>query len=157
MSEATNSGRGFGHWLGIFANLAVVGGIIFLGIKVRQNSEMMRAQVRNDITQNVFAQLDRAMRPEVIAAQLRRMNGEEPHPEDEILLGLMARSGFRSLENSRYQYSVGLFDEAEYRAIVAFFDSYVGDPFVARWWSQNREQFSEGLWHVVDSLIAGKE
>jgi hypothetical protein len=52
--------RGFGYWLSIFANLAVVAGIVFLGVEIRQNSEMMKAQIRNDITQNVFANVDRS-------------------------------------------------------------------------------------------------
>jgi len=150
----SDTGRGFGYWLSIFANLAVVAGIVFLAVEIRQNSEMMKAQIRNDVTQNVFTNLDRAMRPDVIAAGLRQANGEEPMPGDEILLGMMVRSGLRSFENSRYQHSVGLFDAAEYRAIIAFFDSFLDDPFAVKFWNENREQFSEGLWPVVDSLIA---
>jgi hypothetical protein len=63
-------------------------------------------------------------------------------------------ASLRSFENSRYQYSVGLFDEAEYRGIVSFFASFLDDPFTVKFWNENREQFSEGFWPVVDSLIA---
>jgi hypothetical protein len=146
-------GRGFGYCLSIFANLAVVAGIVFLGVEIRQNSEMMKAQIRNDITQNIFANADRSMRPDVIAAQLRQRNREELLPEDEIVLDMMVRSGLRSFENSRYQYSIGLFDEAEYRGIVSFFESILDDPFAVKFWNENRDQFSEGFWPVVDSLI----
>ena len=41
----SDSSRGFGYWLNIFANLAVVGGIVFLGVEKRQNSHMMRGCV----------------------------------------------------------------------------------------------------------------
>lgn len=58
MTNASSSGRGFDYWLTIFANLAVVGGIIFLGIEVRQNTQMMRAQTRNEISQSIIGFLD---------------------------------------------------------------------------------------------------
>lgn len=50
MSEPS---RGFGYWLHIVADLTVVGGIVFLGIQIRQNSQMMRAQTRHELATQV--------------------------------------------------------------------------------------------------------
>ena len=154
MSKANNSGPSFSHWLNIFANLAVVGGIIFLGVEIRQNSQMMKAQVRNDITQNIFGSIDRALLPDVIEARLRLSNGEEPLPRDALVLGLIIRATIRSFENTEYQYRMGLFDQTEYQAYVTFIESYFQNPSTVDWWSQNREEFSEGLQQLIDSLIA---
>lgn len=153
----SDSSRGFGYWLNIFANLAVVGGIVFLGVELRQNSQMMRAQVRNDITQNIFGSADRVLTPEVLAAYERAMNGDEPLTTDAVVFGAVARATFRSFENTVYQYHMGLFDESEYRANLAFMESYVQDTVGidrAAWWQDNRVQFSDGLRQVIDSLIA---
>ncbi len=154
MSEASTSGRGFGYWLNIFANLAVVGGIIFLGVEVRQNSRMMKAQIRNEITQNIFDVIDRALHPDVIEARLRLRNGEAPLPRDEYVLDLTARATFRSFENTEYQNRMGLFDQTEYQANVSFIELYLQSPSNFEWWSQNSGQFSEGLQHLLDSLLA---
>jgi hypothetical protein len=157
MSDTNGSGRGFGYWLNIFANLAVVAGIVFLGMELRQNSQVMRAQVRNDITQNIFGSADRALTPEVVAAYERAMTGDEPRATDEYVFGLVTRATFRSFENTQYQYGMGLFDESEYRANLAFMESYLRDTTGidrTAWWQENRMQFSEGLRQVIDSLVA---
>ena len=155
MSEPSSpSSRGFGYWLAIFANLAVVGGIVFLGVEIRQNSQLMKAQIRNEITQNVFTMIEMSLRPEVIDARVRRASGEEPLPGDQFLFNGVTRGIFRSFENTEYQYRMGLFDQAEYQANLIFIEGLVQNPTSAEWWDQNREQFSERLQQVLDSLIA---
>jgi hypothetical protein len=154
MSDTNGSGRGFGYWLNIFANLAVVAGIVFLAVELRQNSTMMRAQVRNEITQNVFNATDRTLHPDVIAARMRILNGEEPLPRDAYVLNAVTRGVFRILENTDYQYRLGLFDESENQANLVFVEAYVRDSSRVEWWRQNREQFSESFRGIIDSLIA---
>ena len=42
-----------GQSIAILANLGVVASIVFLGVELRQNREMMRAQTRNDLSQGI--------------------------------------------------------------------------------------------------------
>ena len=83
MPEQETSLARWSHWLDIIAKLAVVGGIIFLGIEIRQNSLMMRAQTRNEIAQTVLGFLDSEREPGVREALQRHWQdgvvGDEFH------------------------------------------------------------------------------
>ena len=74
--------------------------------------------------------------------------------ETRFVLRLIIRATIRSFENTEYQYRMGLFDQTEYQAYVTFIESYFQNPSTVDWWSQNREEFSEGLQQLIDSLIA---
>ena len=152
MSDANNSGRHFSHRLGIFANFAVVGGIIFLGVEIRQNSQMMKAQIRSDLTQSVIAQIEIGMRPEVAAAQLRRANGEDALPEDQYFLDSYVRALLRGWENSFYQYRMGLFDRAEYEADLRVLEAVMQTALYVNFWDRYGGQFSDEFRQTVEGL-----
>ena len=152
MSDANNSGRNFSHRLGIFANFAVVGGIIFLGVEIRQNSQMMKAQIRSDLTQSVIAQIEIGMRPEVAAAQLRRANGEDALPEDQYFLDSYVRALLRGWENSFYQYRMGLFDRAEYEADLRVLEAVMQTALYVNFWDRYGGQFSDEFRQTVEGL-----
>ncbi len=135
MTNASSSGRGFGYWLNIFANLAVVGGIVFLGIEVRQNTQMMRAQTRG-------------MRE---ALQRQWQGGVEG---DQFYLRNFANTMLRLWENIYYQYQSGLFEEAEFQAEIVAWDRVTRQPFVMDYWNSSRDEYSETFRAVIDSLIA---
>ena len=101
--------------------------------------------------------IDRSLSPEAVQARVRRRNGAEPLPGDEFVLAGLMRAQFRSFENDNYQFRVGLFDESEYEGNLSFVAAYILNPDRPdriEWWDQNREQFSDGLQQVLDSLIA---
>ena len=152
MLEASNSGRGFSHWLSIFANLAVVGGIIFLGVEIRQNSKMMKAQIRSDLAQSVIAQIEIGMRPEVAAAQIRQANGEDALPEDQYFLDLYVRALLRGWENSFYQYRMDLFDRAEYEADLRVLEAVMQTALYINFWDRYGGQFSDEFQQTVEGL-----
>ena len=82
MSDAS-TGRGFGYWLNIFANLAVVGGIVFLGIEIRLNSEMMQAQTRHQLSMGIVDILmTEAENPQLASVVFRGGLGEELTTEE---------------------------------------------------------------------------
>jgi hypothetical protein len=39
-------------WLKLIANLAVVGGVVFLAIEIRQNNELLRSESRQTLVTN---------------------------------------------------------------------------------------------------------
>ncbi len=151
MSDKNSMGRGFGYWLNIFANLAVVAGIIFLAVEVRQNSQMMKAQIRNELAQSAITQIELSMRPDVIAALLR---GENRSAEEELLLAFWARALLRGTENSFYQYRVGLYEEEEYAGERQTLQGILGISVIREFWDQSRGEFSREYQALVDSLIA---
>jgi hypothetical protein len=78
--------RGFGYWLNIFANLAVVGGIVFLAIQIRQNSQMMRAQTRSDLSNGIVSLLNESASNNQLASIMRRANAGDALTPDEGVL-----------------------------------------------------------------------
>ena len=47
--------------ISIIANIGVIGSIIFLGLEMQQNTEMMQSQTRNSIVENQLSLLERAI------------------------------------------------------------------------------------------------
>ncbi len=155
MSEPSSGpSRDFGYWLSIFANLAVVGGIIFLGVEVRQNSLMMRAQTRNEIAQTVIGILDSEREPGLRDALQRQW--QDGVVGDQYYLENYSRALLRLWENMYYQYQSGLFDEAEFEAEMVAWERMTQLPFVIDFWNLYREEYSEGFRTVIDSLVANK-
>ena len=152
MTNASSSGRGFGYWLNIFANLAVVGGIVFLGIEVRQNTQMMKAQTRNEISQSIIGFLDLEREPGMREVLQRQWQGGVEG--DQLYLRNFANTMLRLWENIYYQYQSGLFEEAEFQAEIVAWDRTTRQPFVMDYWNSSRDEYSETFRAVIDSLIA---
>ena len=144
------------HWLAIIANLAVVGGIIFLGIEIRQNSVMMRAQTRNEITQTILGFLEIEREPGMREALQRQWQGGVVGG-DEFYVRNFANSMLRLWENIYYQYQNGLFDEGEFEAEIQAWERTTQQPLVIDHWNSYRQEYSEGFRAVIDSLIASHQ
>ena len=103
-----------GQTIQTLANLGVIAGILFLGIEVQQNNELLGAQARATRTQ---VRLDLAdawiSNPELARALLKQRNGEPLTAMDEFLLLYHA---VRVLAGWQYVYGefrAGLLDESE--------------------------------------------
>ena len=104
-----------GQKIGVFANLAVLVGVLLLVYELHQNRMMMRAQTRNAIAETlVNYQVSAATSPELQRIQAKSVAGEELTPAE--LQGFRAywRGLFRYWENVNYQYRNGLYDDSEY-------------------------------------------
>ena len=143
-SSSTPS-RGFGYWLGIFANFAVVGGIIFLGVEVRQNSLMMRAQTRNEIAQTLIEMLASEREPELAGALRRFFEGAEPMPQDAYYLdpgNVVSRTRTGAITGSMYANLAG--QGVALEILDALQDAYLADHVERsrlRWWNSTGGAF----------------
>ena len=106
-------------WLTLAANLAVLVGLVFLGVEINQNNEMMRAQTRSGITDAIIDNVKMYMDPRVIVANQKRRSGQPLSDEESALLNSLASATLRLWENTHYQYRNGLFDDAEFEADLA--------------------------------------
>lgn len=103
-------------WLQLAANLGVIAGLIFVALELAQNSAMTRAQTRAEVTQAVLHLIELERDPRVVQANLKLQRGEDLTEDDVYLLDNMANATLRVWENTYYQYSADLFDEAEFAA-----------------------------------------
>lgn len=113
-------------WLGVFANIGVVAGIIFLGVEVNQNSselEQSRAVSTAQATFQLNAGMDdayRAMAQDPELAQLVKNGYDNPDALTELQraqFGWWLRSTFNGHEASWFYYSRGLIPEEDYGGV----------------------------------------
>jgi len=103
-----DAGRGFGYWLSIFANLAVVAGIVFLGIEIHQNTSMIEAQMNQSRTDAAMSQQQGTYNSEFMPSILVKLeNGEELTAEEMRRYESYFRSFNRNMDNQLWQYRRG--------------------------------------------------
>jgi hypothetical protein len=104
-------------WLTLGANIGVLIGIILLVVELDQNREMIRAQTRNEISQQLVERLSLLSSSTALSSVKRRAErGEELSEDEEHQYYLMFVANMRAWENIHYQYRQGLFDEREFNA-----------------------------------------
>ena len=140
-------------WLTLGANIAVVIGIIFLAIEVRQNSQATNAATRSHISSTILNLLDHQRHPLVISALRKSQSGEELTYEEIYMLDNQAHMGWRHAENVYYQYRKGLFDENEFLADQAAVKASLKEPYRLAHWRANRRWYSEDFRNYVDGLL----
>jgi len=110
-----------GSKLKIYLDLAGAGavllGLIFVGLELRQNQQMMRAQIRNDLSVGLNDIILVTAANEQLA-DVRRRFGEGTQLTDTEINQLWSWENaiFRYWENVHYQYRTGLYDEVEFLA-----------------------------------------
>ena len=108
------------RWLSLGANTAVLIGIALLIFELGQNREMMRAQIRNEISRGAFDVMSLTAANRETAEALARFNrGDELSDSDRIMLTTRSEAMFRYWENVHYQYRLGMYDEAEFSTHLA--------------------------------------
>ena len=147
------------HWLTLGANIGVLVGIALLVVELEQNREMIRAQTRNDISQQVANRLLAVSSNTQLAnVKLGAETGRELTENEEHQYYLFLTATLRDWENIHYQYRHGLFDVNEYdaekntwRLLVnknKAFDSH---------WCQNQPRFSPEFAAELESLLDDHE
>ena len=92
-------GDSINRWLTLGANLGVLVGIVFLAIELRQNNELLEAQMRADNFDRMSGFAEQIMGSPMLAKDLQKTeNNEEITKVEEILLRAMALRTFRQAE-----------------------------------------------------------
>lgn len=142
--------------LTLVANIAVVGGIVFLGIELRQNNELLRSESRqaliaNDVT-SLTANLENADVFEVLVA------GDSLSAEDQLRLSFMFALDLRNREFEYFQYVNGLLDEETWAAYLNVIRINHSTELGRKWWDEIGRVFVDPDFAVlVDSVLAGAD
>jgi len=143
------------RWLTLGANIGVLIGIILLVVELSQNRDMVRAQTRNDISQQLSNRLLIMASNDQAASVMRRAEaGEELTPDELQQYWLYFVANLRDWENIHYQYRHGTFDEDEFNAekvawkFVANRNKLFGDI-----WCRVRGNYSKEFAAELDSLL----
>jgi hypothetical protein len=143
-------------WLALIANVAVVGGIVFLAIEIHQNNELLRSESRqtlvaNDIT-SLAANIENA---DVFAKFVSR---QALSAEDQLRLSFMYMLDLRNREFEYFQYTNGLLDEEtwlSYRQVILVNHS---TGIGLAWWDEiGRAVVDPVFASLIDELLENAE
>jgi hypothetical protein len=143
------------RWLTLGANVGVLVGIILLVIELDQNRDMIRAQTRNDISQQLSNRLLLvASNSELNSVTRRAKLGEELSADEEQQVWLYQVANLRDWENMHYQYRHGMFDEIEFEAEKTSWQFVIKDnkSFVNTW-CRTRQNYSPEFSAEIESLL----
>jgi hypothetical protein len=131
-------------WLTLGANIGVLIGIILLVVELDQNREMIRAQTRNDISQQLASRLlTLASNSQLSNVTRRAAAGEEISEDEERQAYLYTSSNLRDWENMHYQYRHGMFDESEFEAEKTAWRFVINrNKLFPRVWCTTRQNYS---------------
>ena len=143
------------RWLTLGANIGVLIGIILLVVELNQNRDMIRAQTRNDISQQVSNRLLSVGTNSQMASVMRRATGgEELTADEEYQAYLYLVANMRDWENIHYQYRHGMFDEQEFDAEKFAWRWVINNSKVfERNWCRIRQNYSAEFLAELESLL----
>lgn len=138
---------------------AVLAGLIFVAIEISQNNEMMRTQIRNEMT---LAQIENTrfrQTPAMLQLAVKaRQPGYQFTPEEELLWNLWIRSTVRMWENMHYQQRLGLYDQDEADANRSIWtETFNQSEEFKEFWTQSKSDFSVSFRREIDSVILSNE
>lgn len=152
------------RWITLGANIGVLVGIFLLVYELDQNREMIRAQTRNDISNQITDHLSLKGSDARLAELTRRAEAGEVLSEvEEHQHYLLFSANKRMWENIHYQYRHGMFEENEFEAERTIWRYLINrDQSFERIWCPQRQGYSpefraelEGL-HDDDVCAASK-
>lgn len=143
------------RWLTLGANIGVLIGIALLIVELNQNRDMIRAQTRNDISQQLSNRLLLVANNNQLASVKRRaQEGEDLTSDEEHQYFHYLVANMRDWENIHYQYRHGTFDQHEFDAEkVAWKQVINNDQSFLQPWCRLRQIFSPEFVAELESLL----
>lgn len=138
----------------VIGAFAVVASLIFVGIQVRQNSAIMRAQVHQQLSDTFTAYLETlASHSGIVDAGADSKAGLGRMADDELLRFSFLMAGlFKIWENAFYQYKSGFLDERAWQSNVTWMLAWFHRPGIQTWWSVRKALFALEFQALVESL-----
>ena len=132
------------QWLTLLANLGVLLGIGILAIEIRQNTEMMKAQIRDSMSEKQMLTSEWMGTNEyAVDVYMRGTSGLlEPGTNEYASFAFLLAGMWREWENSLYQYESGLYEPSEF------------EPRIGRWRYNMRPEAVRELWKLTKGTYA---
>jgi len=146
------------QWLTLTANLSVVAGIVFLAIEMRQNTDMMRAQIRDSMTEKQMEFYGWMATSRDLSDVLSRgFAGAELDATDRQMANGFRDGVFREWENSWYQYQQGLFEPDEFLVRMERWKRGLVTPLFQDRWVDQQASFSPSFRAEINRILAEME
>jgi hypothetical protein len=143
--------------LSLIASVGVIASIIFLGIEMQQNTDMMQSQTRNSIVENqlsFYESITDNPQLAVIMTELRKdADFYASGSPERTRYHFFVMSQLRMWENEWYQYQKGLFDQKEFDSRVNTWKTNIAVPINAIIWTNIRGAFSEDFRDYLNAIM----
>jgi len=148
------------QWLTLVANLSVVVGIVFLAVELRQNTEVMRAQTRDSMTEKqlMFSEWV-ATSPELATAWSAARSGgmDALDSVQQPMFVFLMQGVLRTWENEYYQYEQGLYSAADFAPRLERMRRNMEIPMFQQAWDGQRDTFAPSFRAEIDRIVAEVE
>lgn len=147
------------RWLALAANGGALLGLLLVVVQLRQNRQLMRAQIRHDIAAGIVDLLNAVASNVQLAGVLRRgALGESLTPEERFQFEFRGNALFRYWEDVHYQFRHGLYDQVEYSSQKAAFKATLaGNVGLVAYWREVRALYSPLFAAELDALMPEHE
>ncbi len=144
-----------GQALGIFANLGVIAGIIFLGVELQQNSELMRVQINQARADAALLNNEQSFNSDYIPTiRVKISDGQELTGEDWLRYVGWFRSSNRNQDNVLSQYRAGMLSDNIPRSVGDFVEAVVSSSTYARKaWDDTKIAYSDEYVAFVETIL----
>lgn len=144
-----------GPWLRLAADVAVVAGIIFLAVEIRQNTKAVVASASTALTDQSVQFFSAGLDNQVVARALYKQGaGYELDGLEASQLMRLQYLNFRVFENAFLQYRRGYYEGTEWDRYRDIITRNFRNPIVKAMWEQNRGVgFTPEFEREVESLI----
>ena len=131
----------------------MIGGIVFLGIEIQQNTEMIRAQMTQSRADTAVALAEANFNSEYIPVIIDKIDRAELRRYTGFL-----RAVFRNQENNFLQYRQGFLGDNIPRNAEAVVNELIARNSVgAAWWESQKLGFSDEFIEYVDTIVDRSE
>lgn len=142
------------NWMNFSASVAVIIGILFLALEIRQNTNMMRSQTRDSISEKQMMFSEWVATEKDMADVIAKVNaGEELDPGERVMHAYFLAGVWREWENSYYQYQQELFDAAEFEPRMERWRGTMRNRTVRESWLATRQNYSPAFRAEVDRIV----
>jgi hypothetical protein len=146
-----------GQTMSTVANIGVIAGIAFLAVELNQNRDLMRAQIRHELSLGAIDYLAREATNGELAEVVQKAYDNEPlNPVEARRFRYQTSAWFRYVEDVNYQYRNGLYDDSEFATHRETWRGLLAIPAVRDHWCETRGNFSPGLQTEFADLLARK-
>lgn len=143
-------------WMNLSASLAVIMGIVFLGMEIRQNTNMMRSQTRDAISEKQMMFSEWVTTEMDLANTIAKVNaGLRLEPGERVMYAYFLAGNWREWENSYYQFQQGLFDRDEFEPRMDRWRATMRGKVARDNWLATRSNYSPTFRAEVDAIVAG--
>ena len=138
----------------LIANIGVIGSIVFLGLEMRQNTEMMQSQTRNSIVENQLSVYEKMIEnPELFDIADKRSANLDVADAERQQLHVFILSQLRIWENEFYQYQIGLYAAEEFEARKIWWGRIMRRPVNLQTWRVEQETFYPDFRIYMNELL----